>query len=64
MRIFDTSLTIDTRIGRATQLASFQFTGRGPLGSPSETYRVQINWVEGDSGWKIDYVDLIEIVGS
>jgi hypothetical protein len=63
MRIFDTSLTLDTGIGRATQQASFQFTGRGPLGAPSETYRVQINWVEQDGRWKIDYVDLIEIVG-
>ena len=63
MRVFDTALSIDQQIGRATQAASFQFTGRGPLGAPSEVYRLQINWVERDGRWLIDYVDLVEIVG-
>jgi len=62
MRVFDTSQSIEPQIGRATQAASFQFTGRGPLGAPSEVYRLQINWVERDSRWLIDYVDLVEIV--
>lgn len=63
VRVFDTSLSIDPRLGRATQHASFRFTGRGPLGSSSETYRVQINWLEEDGEWRIDWVDLLEIVG-
>lgn len=63
MRVSDTSLAIAADLGRATQNASFRFTGRGPLGAPSETYRVQINWLKEEAGWRIDYVDLIEIVG-
>lgn len=62
MRISDTSLSISPELARATQHASFQFTGSGPMGSPSETYRVQINWLKEDDGWRIDYVDLIEIL--
>lgn len=62
MRISDTSLSIAAELGRATQHASFQFTGSGPLGSPSETYRVQINWLKEDDRWRIDYVDLLEIL--
>lgn len=63
MRISDTSLSIDTALRRATQHASLQFTGSSPLGAPSETYRVQINWLKEDAGWRIDYIDLIEIGG-
>ena len=63
MRIFETTLSISPEVGRATQMASFQFTGGGPLGSPSETYRVQINWLEQHGDWRIDYIDLVEILG-
>ena len=64
MRVSGTSLTIDPDLGRATQLADFHFTGGGPLGSPSERYRVQINWLEEEGRWRIDYIDLLEILDS
>jgi len=63
MRVSATSLSIAPELGRAIQHASFQFTGAGPMGAPSETYRVQINWLKEEVGWRIDYIDLLEIGG-
>lgn len=63
MRISDTSLSIMPELRRATQHASFQFTGAGPMGSPTEIYRVQVNWLREEVGWRIDYIDLLEIGG-
>ena len=63
MRVSDTSLSIVPELGRATQHASFRFTGSGPLGAPSESYRLQINWLKEEAGWRIDYIDLLEIGG-
>lgn len=62
MRTSAETLDIDPESGRATHRVDLQFTGGGPLGSPSERYRVQINWLEEDGRWKIDYVNLIEIL--
>jgi hypothetical protein len=56
------ALDIDEENRRATHRVDFQFTGGGPLGAPSERYRVQINWLEEEGQWKIDYIDLIEIL--
>ena len=62
MRASDKALDIDEASRRATHRVNLQFTGGGPLGSPSELYRVQINWLEEEGEWKIDYIDLIEIL--
>ena len=62
MRIAAGALSFLPEHGRATQEATFHFLSGGPLGSGSERYRVQINWLDGDDGWRMDYVDLIEIV--
>jgi hypothetical protein len=62
MRTSGATLDIDDASRRATHRADFEFTGGGPLGSPSERYRVQINWLEEEGEWKIDYIDLIEIL--
>jgi hypothetical protein len=62
MRTSDKALDIDETSRRATHRVNFQFNGGGPMGSPSERYRVQINWLEEEGEWKIDYIDLIEIL--
>ena len=62
MRTSGATLDLDAANRRATHRVDFQFTGGGPLGSPSERYRVQINWLEEEGQWKIDYIDLIEIL--
>jgi hypothetical protein len=62
LRASNKTLDIDEASRRATHRVDFQFTGGGPMGSPSERYRVQINWLEEEGEWRIDYVDLIEIL--
>lgn len=62
MRTSTESLSIGEANRRATQHVEFRFTGGGPLGASSERYRVQINWVEQENEWRIDYIDLIEIL--
>lgn len=55
-------LDIDPENRRATHRVDLLFTGGEPLGSPSERYRVQINWFEEEGHWRIDYIDLIQIL--
>jgi hypothetical protein len=62
MRVSRATLDIDAENRRATHRVDLQFTGGGPLGSPSERFRVQINWFEEEGEWRIDYVDLVEIL--
>ena len=62
MRISTRSLHIVSEHRRATQNASFEFLTGGPLGSANESYRVQVNWLQEDGQWLIDYIDLLEIV--
>ena len=61
MRISAGNLSFLPEHGRTTQEVTFHFTTGGPLGSGSERYRVQVNWLEGDDGWLIDFMDLLEI---
>ncbi|MDX1644123.1 MAG: hypothetical protein R3244_07180 [Thermoanaerobaculia bacterium] len=56
------SLDIAGAHSRATMVATFLFRSGGPLGDSTERYRVQANWVEREGEWKIDYIDLLEIV--
>lgn len=62
MEVDTESLDIAGEHSRASMVASFVFRSGGPLGGSTERYRVQINWRERESEWKIDYVDLLEIV--
>lgn len=62
MRIDRESLAVSGEHGRASLIAAFAFRSGGPLGDSSERYRVQVNWKEESDGWRIDYVDLLEIV--
>jgi hypothetical protein len=62
LRVSSESIDIVPEHRRATQIASLDFRSGGPLGSGSELYRVQINWLREAGDWRIDYVDLIEIV--
>lgn len=62
MRVRDSSLSIAPEHARATQNATFDFPSGGPLGSADERYRVQVNWVEEEGEWRMDYIDLVEIL--
>jgi hypothetical protein len=61
MRVSTESLSVVAEHRRATQIAALEFLTGGPLGTGSEIYRVQINWMLERGEWLIDYVDLIEI---
>lgn len=62
MEIDVESLDVASAHSRASMLASFVFRSGGPLGDSTERYRVQVNWLEQNDEWKIDYIDLLEIV--
>ena len=59
VRIFDRRLDLDPARGRATMLLTARFVG-GLGGRGNEAYRFQLDWVEQEGRWKIDYVDLLE----
>jgi hypothetical protein len=59
-RILDKRLDIDSPGRKATMVFTVRFAG-GWL-SGNDAYRFQLNWVEQGSDWKIEYVDLLEIV--
>ncbi len=66
VQIFDRRLDLDPSARKATMLLSARFVGglggsNGLLGGGNESYRFQLNWVEQEGRWKIDYVDLLEI---
>lgn len=62
LRIVTESLSLAPEHGRATQVATLEFLTGGPLSSSAERYRVQVNWVIERGSWRIDYIDLLEIV--
>ncbi len=62
MKISGDELHVDPVARRASQFFTAEFvTGfRGSLGR--EAYAFQVNWVERDGDWRIDYVDLLEVL--
>lgn len=64
MRVTASELAIDRDLGRATMFLTAEFSGRFTGGGEREAYRFQVNWVDGESGWRIDYVDLLEILAA
>lgn len=54
-------LEIDAANRTAKMVLLVRFAG-GFGGSANEAYRFQLNWIEQQGLWKIDYADLIEIV--
>lgn len=60
-RILDQRLDVDSAGRKATMVFTARFIG-GWRGIGNDAYRFQLNWVEQDGEWKIEYVDLLEIV--
>lgn len=62
MRVRDHELNVDRTHRRATSLLLAEFITRSRDLAGTESYRFQVNWVETESGWRIDYVRLLEVV--
>jgi len=59
--ILDKRLDIDATERKATMVFTARFVG-GWSAIGNDAYRFQFNWVEQAGEWKIEYVDLLEIV--
>ena len=55
-------LSVDPDESRATSLVTVQFFTQARDLSGREAYRFQINWLEQDGEWRMDYVRLLEIM--
>ena len=62
MRVHEKQLTVNEGHGRATSHLTADFVTKARDITGREAYRFRIDWVEQDGDWKIDYVDLLEIV--
>jgi hypothetical protein len=62
MQIRDKELNVDARHGRATSDLTADFITKASDITGREAYRFQINWVERDGEWRIDYVRLLEVI--
>jgi len=54
-------LFVDSKIRRATSNLTVAFNHRLGALERRESYHLEINWVDESDGWKIDYVNLVEI---
>lgn len=55
-------LSVDKKNGRATSLVTAHFITKTRDIAGREAYRFQINWIEQDGDWRMDYVRLLEII--
>ena len=55
-------LSVDAEQGRATSHVTVQFITKARDIAGREAYRFQINWLEEDGEWRMDYVQLLEIL--
>jgi hypothetical protein len=62
MQFPEKDLSVDAQHGRATSQVTAHFITRGRDLAGREAYRFQINWVEQDGSWRMDYVRLLEII--
>ncbi len=62
MRVREKQLTVDRQQRRATSFITADFVTRVRDISGREAYRFQVDWVEQGDDWKIDYVELLEIL--
>lgn len=59
--VLDRRLDVAVQERRATMGLTVRFAG-GWQGAANEAYRFQIGWREQEGEWRIDFVDLVEIV--
>jgi len=62
VEIRDRETTVDREQGRGTSLLTVEFLTKFQDLAGREAYRFQINWVDEDGEWRIDYVSLLEIL--
>lgn len=55
-------LQVDRENRRAILSLTARFGGSGLSLGGREAYRFQVNWLEQDGVWRIDYLDLLEVV--
>jgi hypothetical protein len=62
MRVRDWQLDVDKPSRRATLNVTTDFVTSFRDITGREAYRWQVNWVEQEDEWRIDYVRLLEII--
>lgn len=62
MQFPDRDLSVEAQHGRATSHVTAQFITKARDLTGREAYRFQINWVEQDGQWRMDYVRLLEVI--
>jgi hypothetical protein len=62
MQLRDQELSVDERHGRATSHVTALFITKARDFAGREAYRFQINWLEQEGEWRMDYVRLLEII--
>ncbi|MGH9464008.1 MAG: hypothetical protein ACRD0X_00055, partial [Thermoanaerobaculia bacterium] len=61
-RVYDRDLWIDGDARRAAMRLTAEFGEGLALTGDRDAYRFQIGWVEENGEWRIDLVDLVEVV--
>ena len=61
MGIHDHNLFVHPKLGRATSDLTVDFNKRFGALDQRESYRLDINWIDTPDGWKVDYLNLVEI---
>lgn len=62
MRVRDKELTVDVEHRRASTYLVADFVTQARDITGREAYRFRIDWVEQEGDWKIDFVELLEIL--
>jgi hypothetical protein len=62
MRVREKELTVDEEHRRASTYLTADFVTKARDITGREAYRFRIDWVEEGDDWKIDYVELVEIL--
>ena len=55
-------LSVDPDLARATSHVTVQFVTKARDLAGREAYRFQINWLEQEGAWRMDYVRLLEVI--
>lgn len=61
-QVSESRLQVDREGRRAILHLTARFGGGGFAFGGREAYRFQVNWIERNGVWRIDYVDLLEVV--
>jgi len=62
MQFPEREIAVDKELGRATSQVTAHFITKTRDLAGREAYRFQINWIEQEGEWRMDYVRLLEII--